>query len=214
MSLLESLLEVVLQIDSVLSLLALIFAIGLIAFVLVLLNPKGIQGLVKNILGDKMPAKDIAPLIKSAMFCAIFLVAMLLALLFYQMKTESTTGLERPCQGETCWGRDPKDNKCDLDGTTLTSTNTYYPKFGEKYNGQRLEMRYSKLCHASWVKGTVPIGFRAYLKTSSGEEFGNTVKTADSFYTDMGPGEGARKVCVEEPNGSNPQCTNVIDSVE
>lgn len=212
MAVLEKLLDVIPQVDSVLILLALIVVVLLLSLLFVLNKPDGVQALTRSIIGDKMPSQDIAPLIKTAMYLVAGLLAMSLAVLLYKIHIViPEEGSPRLCQDETCWNRDPNDNRCNLDAQTLISTITRYPEFGEKYDGAPLEMRHSKFCNSSWVKGLAPIGFRAYVRTESGEEFGNTIKVDDGFYTDMGPGEGMRQVCVEKPDGSDPQCTSLIE---
>ncbi|MEO0771381.1 MAG: hypothetical protein AAFY72_18500 [Cyanobacteria bacterium J06649_4] len=211
---LDQLIEIVPKVDSVLVLVALVVVVLLTALTVILIKPGGVKSLADSVLGEKIRGTELVPVIRLVILCVTFLLAFLLVIFVYQIHAVPEpvpVTTDSLCQGETCWRKDPTDNECHLDARTVTSTVTNYPEFGEQYKGARLEMRYSDFCNASWVKGLVPVGFHAYILTESGEKFGNSVKLDNGFYTDMGPGKQRRQACVEKPDGSDKQCTSMID---
>lgn len=180
---------------------------------MVMRSSRGLE-LTEKFLGGRIDKKNLRRILNLVILYALVLAGILFVVLGHRVYLDiqlSQILKSRPCYGQICWNRDPKDNKCDQDATTITSTPTSFPGYGELYAAQRLEMLYSSYCDASWVKGIAPLHSFVYIEVEKGEKFGNIIKFPDGFYTDMGPGKSSnRRACVEPPPNGKPQCTNFI----
>ncbi len=119
------------------------------------------------------------------------------------------------CYEETCNGRDPIDNGCDIGAATITSTVVSFPNYGDEYKNIRLEMRHSDKCNASWAKAKVPVGFVLDLEGKDEKEYVpykiQDDEIRDPHFTDMMQGNIKLRACVKSPKGES-QCTSFINN--
>jgi CHAT domain/Protein of unknown function (DUF2690) len=121
---------------------------------------------------------------------------------------QEATVLDRPlCWGKSCIGRDPRDNKCDKEAVTITSSG-----IGEVV----VELRHSRRCSATWARTTGTLLPRIdYLEDTQGKKYGVITITNNklgypTYYSDMGPGNIEIRACTQ-PQGHQPQCTSFVD---
>jgi hypothetical protein len=201
-----------------LTLIAFLVVVLLAALIAVLKHTNGLSEAQKLLLKDApLSTGEFRKIVNAVLWTLLAIAAMLFALLAYNFnvdlqKESQKTGLA--CYQESCTGRDPKDAGCTIGVATITSTLASFPEFGEEFKSNKIEMRHSDRCNASWVRAKAPVGSALYLENQNGKKYVTTTiqddGIKDTHYTDMGPGNVKRRACVEAPNGKV-HCTNFIN---
>jgi hypothetical protein len=107
------------------------------------------------------------------------------------------------CYGQSCIGRDPRDNKCNIDTKTITSTAGNFLNSESKLTNFEVELRYSAKCDAGWSRSTAPSNSILYVEDPQGIKYGQYTIPNDGFsahYSNMGPGKQLR-ACIQLPDG-------------
>lgn len=151
-----------------------------------------------------------------------FLLLLIVLASFFQLNTLRFTMLYRPsdstystvCLGKSCIGRDPIENKCDIDAETITSTLGKSRTSEGRLEAFTIELRYSKRCSSTWVRTTGPsiLGAIDYLEDRQGKRYSHVVVPKNgilSHYGDMGPGNIEIKACVQPLDGKL-ACTDFV----
>lgn len=143
---------------------------------LVLNTPSGIKKIEELLINAKLLKDgDFREIIKVVLLVFTFISTMFFILLMYesfgnQQKDKTQTGLS--CYAEECTGKAPvADNHCEVGMVTDTTEPVSFPELGEKFKNLNLEIKYSRKCHARWVKlPTVP-GATIYFKDTNEKQY-------------------------------------------
>jgi|GEM_PF-4211578 len=117
------------------------------------------------------------------------------------------------CNNLTCVNRDPIDNKCDRQVQTITSNIGNYQINPNKLKAYRLEIRFSNVCQATWVRSQAPVGSSHYIEDSQGKKYGTAIVPVDQWsehYADMAPGKDIKLRACAEPTSGKKSCTNFV----
>lgn len=103
------------------------------------------------------------------------------------------------CYEESCIGSDPIKNRCDTDAIITAE---------DKEN--KIELKYSHRCNASWAKAIAPVGSHIYVEDINGKQYGSFEVQNDDIksehFGNMGYGKKL-KACIKMPNNNN-VCTD------
>lgn len=187
--------------------------VSLLVALLLVSGKRNFEIAMKKLFKSKKVIESFPDLFNWVVRATLVFFAMLFVLLAYQMTlNKPISGV--PCSGDTCNGRAPQQIGCaDNHAKTIGYTAGSFSANG----GPRpvsVELRYSPLCKATWVKATSFVGSRIYFQDTLGRKMveykiPENPNNYPSFHTDMVSGKIEGKGCLEFDE-NNMLCTSSI----
>jgi hypothetical protein len=212
-------------VKSPLSLIAFLFIVGLAALLLILKSTKGLESAQKLLLGadSSLSKGEFVKLFKGAIYAVVLVLAMLFALLAYNMHTSYQADLTVknlaqeltirgiPCYEGTCNGKSPQQSGCANNSAKTEGISEGNFKIGNKSIDVRVQLRYSPLCRSAWVKATKVVGAKLWIEDEYRTSLNDPYVIPDSqinddYHTDMVGADKKIRACMQFP-GLDALCT-------
>jgi Protein of unknown function (DUF2690) len=225
-------------VKSPLTLIAFLVVSAIAALLLILKYTNGLEMAQRLLLkGASLKHGELVKIINRVLFVVLMIVAMLFTLLAYDIHASHIAEKEKiehgrvianekaeqerirtdkgiPCQGDTCNGKNPQQLGCAVPTTpTIGVADGSYLVEG-KMKDVRVQLRYSPLCRAVWVKATKVAGAKIWVESESKQPLTDPYtipnsKVTDDHHTDMWSGEVKSRGCFQVP-GTEPLCTGYV----
>lgn len=132
----------------------------------------------------------------------------------YMLKKKSRIQTDLACYADTCTGRDPVSNACNIGVYTMTHESVSFPNLGENFKNLRLEINTSNQCHTRWVKLPQVPGATIYFEGKDKKQY-ESLPMNDDLKEPQVTGMLSRDIadiraCVSHPTRKEPQCTGFI----
>lgn len=228
MNVITQLVQAMNLIKNPLTLLAFLVICALAALLFILKFTNGLENIQKLLFGPKSTLQrgEFVKIFNLTLYTVMFIAAMLFAFLAWDIHstailqkdalTVQKDALEsgRPCYAESCSGKSPEQLGCAGTATqTVGATEGSFRVQGD-LKDVKVQVRYSKICRAVWVKATKIIGAEMWYENEQGKQLNDPYtipdsKTMGDFHTDMVSANFRGRGCIKLPT-ETPLCTGYV----
>ncbi len=202
-----------------LTLLAFLVVCALAALLFILKFTNGLESIQKLLFGSQgsIQRGEFVKIFNTALYTVLAVAAMLFALLAWDIHTKTVIDLGQrrmPCYEESCSGKSPEQLGCSGSATQTIGATEGSFRIQKELKDVKVQVRYSQICRAVWVKASKIIGATMWYENEQGKQLNDQYtipdsKTMGDFHTDMVSASSRGRGCIKLPNEA-PLCTGYV----
>jgi hypothetical protein len=228
MDIFRQLVQALSSVKNPLALIAFLIVSGVASLIYVLKSTNGLASAQQLLLrNSSLKPGEFVRLVNGVLFCLFALAAMLFVFLGYDTYTASKVETQvlkhqievlkksLPCYGDSCSGKEPQELGCNILSKTQTiGVLQSSLDIDGKPTSTNIEVRYSPLCQATWVKTSKVVGASIWFETVTGEKMMEYIIPTSNLqgdaHTDMISADIKGRGCLQAPQQKT-LCTSFVE---